>query len=156
MNNARVFKLHSGPKGSTLSHPQSQDISGLFIIQQAGALDASRWASSRASFDFLPTLFTLACSHVAPQAHMTHESQMSLSSPCEPFGGLWEFTVYGYFCEEGCSIAVRIWYTIMTIALLLTISKKNHSCRSVIIYSTFPFPIIPYPVHSSTNTGPIF
>lgn len=73
MNNARVFKLHSGPKGSTCSHPQSQDISGLFIIQQAGALDASRWASSRASFDFLPTLFTLTCSHVAPQAHMTHE-----------------------------------------------------------------------------------
>lgn len=106
MNNARVFKLHSGPKGSTCSHPQSQDISGLFIIQQAGALDASRWASSRASFDFLPTLFTLACSHVAPQAHMTQESQMSLSSPYEPFGGLWEFTMYGYFCEEGCSIAV--------------------------------------------------
>lgn len=89
MNNARVFKLHSGPRGSICSrshhHPpslsQSQDISGLFIIQQAGALDASRWASSRGSFDFLPILFSLARSHVA--ARGSHDlrmmSQMSLS-----------------------------------------------------------------------------
>jgi len=65
-------------KGSAYSLPQSQDISSLFIIQQACALATGQWASWRASFDFLPTLLNLSWLHVSPSVHTIGESQMYL------------------------------------------------------------------------------